>query len=154
MTPVLRHPYNWNKVSVAGALGYRWDARRCRLCFQLRKGNFNAVSLIRFLKTLRRHFRGRRVILLWDRLPGHKAKVMQAYLASQRHWLRMEWLPAYAPELNPIEFLWGHAKGGDLANQLVEDTDDVVAALCRELSRARRRNLGFSFLAHAGLSFA
>ena len=153
-TPVLTHPYNWNKVSVAAALAYRWDGRRCRLYFRLKKDNFNAASLIHFLRTLKRHFRGQRIILLWDRLPGHRAKAMNDYLAGQRHWLRVEWLPPYAPDLNPVELLWGHAKGGDLANQLVEDTDDVVQALCRELSRARRRQLGYSFLAHAGLSFA
>lgn len=153
MTPVLTHPYNWNKVSVAAALGYRWDGRRCRLYFRLKRGNFNAASLIDFLNILKRHFRGRRVILLWDRLPGHKAKAMTAYLASQRHWLRMEWLPPYAPDLNPVELLWGHAKGGELANQRVEDTYDVAEALGRELARARRRGLGFAFLAHAGLSF-
>jgi transposase len=40
---------------------------------------------------------------------------MKAYLASQRSWLVVERLPAYAPELNPAEKLWANLKGGELA---------------------------------------
>jgi transposase len=151
-TPVVTHPYRWNKVSVAGALAYRWDGRRCRLFFTIKPDSFNAPRLVQFLKGLKRHFRGRRVILLWDRLPGHKAALMSAYLATQRDWLKVEWLPAYAPELNPVEFLWGHAKGGELANKEAEDVEEMIESLRHELLRARRRDLGFSFLEHAGLS--
>lgn len=152
-TPVVTHPYRWNKVSVAGALAYRWDGRRCRLFFMIKSGSFNATRLVEFLKHLKRHFPGQKVILLWDRLPGHKAALMEDYLASQRDWLTVEWLPAYAPDLNPVEFLWGHAKGGELANQEVEDVEEVIESLRRELTRARRRDLGFGFLEHTGLSF-
>jgi len=150
-TPVLTHPYHWNKLSVGGALAYRWDGRRCRLLFRTLKGNFKAKDVIAFLKALKRHFRNRRVILLWDRLPGHKAKITQEYLSTQRSWLSLEWLPAYAPELNPVEQVWGHSKGTALANQNVEDLDDVADALRRGLRSVTSR-LGWSFLRHAGLS--
>ena len=151
-TPVLTHPYNWNKLSVGGALAYRWDGRRCRFFFRTIPDSFKAKDVIAFLRSLKRHFQGTRVILIWDRLPGHKARITQAYLHQQRHWLRTEWLPAYAPELNPTEYVWGHAKGGELANQAVLDLDDVSEALRRGLRRAA--GLGFSFLRHAGLSLA
>lgn len=152
-TPVLTHPFNWSKISVAAFLAYRWDGRRCRLLFRIQEGSFNAERLIAFLRSLKHHFRGQKVILLWDRLPAHRARVMTAFLNRQPHWLRMKWLPSYAPELNPTEFLWGHAKGGELANQSVWHPLDVIEALRRELMRARCRGLGFSFLKHAGLSF-
>ena len=100
-----------------------------------------------------KHFRGRRVILLWDRLNAHHSRVMRSYLAGQRDWLTTEWLPTYAPELNPVEFLWGNVKGKELANLAVEDTLDVVDALRLGLARARRQaSLGSAFLRHAGLS--
>jgi transposase len=152
-TPVLTHPYNWNKLSVAGALAYRWDGRRCRFLFRTIEDNFKATDIIVFLKTLKRHLRGRKVILIWDRLPGHKARITQQYLLTQRHWLKAEWLPAYAPDLNPTEYVWGHSKAGELANQPVEDLDDVADALRRGLRRVTSR-LGFAFLRHAGLSLA
>jgi transposase len=149
-TPVLIHPFNWRKLSVAGALAYRWDGRRSNFVFRTQAGNFNAEGIVGFLRALKRHFRGRRVILLWDRLPGHKAGKTQEYLRTQRHWLRMEWLPAYAPDLNPVELVWGHGKG-DLANQLIDDLDDVSEAWRRAL-RAVSHPLASAFLRHAGLS--
>ena len=149
----MSHPYHWKKVSVAGALAYRWDGRRCRLLFQTKPGNYNTEALIRFLRPLRSCFRGKKVILVWDRLNAHKSKEMARYLARQRRWLRVEWLPPYAPELNPVETLWGNVKGKELANLDVEDTLDVVDGLRAGLRRVQRGNLGFSFLQHAGLSF-
>jgi transposase len=92
------------------------------------------------------------VILIWDRLPGHKARLTQDYLRSQKAWLKTEWLPSYAPDLNPIELVWGHAKSGEIANQPFEDLDDVADTLRRQLRRVTSR-LGFAFLRHAGLSF-
>jgi transposase len=147
------HPFHWKKVSVAGALGYRWDGRRCRLYFQTKPDSYNTAAVIRFLRALQKHFRGRRVILLWDRLNAHRSRAMQSYLAGQRDWLTIEWLPTYAPELNPVEFLWGNVKGKELANLEVEDTFEVVDALRLGLARARRQaDLGSAFLRHAGLS--
>lgn len=152
-TPVVTHPYRWKKVSVSGALAYRWDGRRCRLLFQTKPDNYNTQALIGFLRLLRKALRGRKVILIWDRLNAHKSKGMMRYLGRQRSWLRVEWLPAYAPDLNPVEMLWGNVKGQELANLQVEDTLDVVDGLRLGLRRAqRRKNLGFAFLQHAGLS--
>jgi transposase len=43
--------------------------------------------------------------LLWDGLPAHRSRAMRAWLATQRSWLVVERLPAYATELNPTEGL-------------------------------------------------
>jgi transposase len=152
-TPVVRHPYHWKKVSVSAALAYRWDGRACRLVFQTKPGSYNTTTLIGFLRAVRRHFRGRKLILIWDRLNAHRSKQMTSYLTQQRRWLRVEWLPAYAPELNPVETLWGNVKGQEIANLEVHETLDVVDGLRKGLGRVRRKKLGFGFLAHAGLSF-
>lgn len=153
-TPVLIHAFNWQKISVAAALAYRWDGQRCRLYFQIRPGNYGAESLIAFLKELRRHFRGQRIILVWDGLPAHKSQIMQEYLQSQRHWLSEERLPGYAPDLNPVETLWGNIKGQELANRCSEDLGEAATAVCQGMARARQsQQLSFAFLHHAGLSF-
>lgn len=153
-TPVLIHAFNWSTISVCAAMGFRWDGRRSQLFFQTRKGSYNSESLIAFLQDLRRHLRGRKAILVWDGLPAHKSIVMQEYLHSQRSWLRVEPLPGYAPDLNPVETLWGNVKGQELANRCSEDLDEVETAVGSGFKRVRKsRTLPFSFLKHAGLTF-
>ena len=154
-TPVLIHAFNWGKISVAAALAYRWDGKRSRLYFQTRPGSYGADSLIVFLKQLRRPFRGQQVILVWDGLPAHKSCVMQTYLQSQRHWLSEERLPGYAPDLNPVETLWGNIKGQELANRCSANLGEAAQAVSQGLTRVRRQaqQLAFAFLDHAGLSF-
>lgn len=140
-------------MSVAAALAYRWDGQRGGLLFQLRAGSYNTESLIDFLQELQRHLRGRKVLLIWDRLPGHRSRQMLEYLHSQRHWLRVEWLPAYAPELNPVETLWANVKGQELANRCAEELEETVTALENGMARVGRSQLCFAFLDRAGLSF-
>jgi transposase len=153
-TPVLIHAFNWSTISVCAAMGFRWDGRRSQLFFQTREGSYNSESLIAFLQDLRRHLRGKKAILVWDGLPAHKSQVMKEYLHSQRSWLRVERLPGYAPDLNPVETLWGNVKGQELANRCSEDLDEVETAVGSGFKRVRKsRTLPFSFLKHAGLTF-
>lgn len=141
-------------MSIAAALGYRWDGRRSRLFFQTRRGSYNGESLIAFLKNLRRELRGRKAVLVWDGLPAHKSRRMQAYLRQQRRWLRVEKLPGYAPDLNPVEPLWGNLKGQELANRCAVDLAEAGRAVRGGMARVRRSpELPFSFLKYARLSF-
>lgn len=153
-TPVLRHSFNWNKASVSAAIGYRWDGRRCRLITQTIDGSYNAERLITFLDEVKHRMRGQKVILIWDGLPAHRSTLMNQYLRNQRDWLRVERLPGYAPDLNPVEMLWANVKGSELANRCAANLAEVVDALNRGLGRVLRScTLAFSFLHHAGLSF-
>jgi putative transposase len=66
----------------------------------------------------------------------------------------VERLPGYAPDLNPVETLWGNIKGQELANRCAEDLTEVARAIRRGMHRVRKSGkLPFSFLQHAGLSF-
>jgi putative transposase len=150
----LIHAFNWKKLSVAIALAFRWDFRRSGLCFQTRPGNYNDVTLIEFLTNLKREFRDRRVLLVWDGLPSHKSGPMQTYLRAQRSWLTVERLPGYAPDLNPAELVWGNVKGRELANLCADNLGEVEQELRTGLRRVRRSpTLAFAFLRHTGLSF-
>lgn len=154
-TPVLTHVGgHWKRLSIAGALAFRWDGRRTRFYFQTRPGTYKDVGLIAFLRQLKRHFRGQRIILIWDGLAGHRSDLMRAYLACQRGWLTAERLPGYAPELNPVEQVWGNLKRRELANVCAPDLRALHAPLragCRRLRDTPA--LPFSFLRHAGLGF-
>ncbi|MGA2110368.1 MAG: transposase, partial [Syntrophorhabdales bacterium] len=79
-----------------------------------------------FITELDDFLNGAKVTLLWDGLPSHRSKKMRKFLASQRHWLVVERLPAYAPELNPVEGMWGNLKGTELANCCAETIDEVL----------------------------
>jgi transposase len=78
---------------------------------------------------------------------------MAAFLATQRDWLLVERLPAYAPELNPVEQAWANLKGNELANVAAEGLNEVIAAAWHGIERIRATwHLPYSFLRHCGLS--
>jgi DDE superfamily endonuclease len=99
------HPFNWKKASMAAALCYGVRRGGPQLAFQLNPGNYDTDSLIGVLQEPHRFLGGEKATLLWDGLPAHRSRAMRAWLATQRSWLVVERLPAYAPELNPVEGL-------------------------------------------------
>jgi len=78
---------------------------------------------------------------------------MRAFLAIQRDWLVVERLPAYAPDLNPVEALWSNLKGQELANLAFDTLGEVIQASWQGIERVRRVWwLPYSFLRRTGLS--
>jgi transposase len=90
---------------------------------------------------------------VWDGLPAHCSHAMRAWLGRQRSWLVVEPLPAYAPELNPVEPLWSSLKGMELANLAADTLEELTAAAERGIQRIRHtHHLAYAFLRHGGLS--
>lgn len=146
-TPVLRHRFNWKRLSMAGALVYEPDGSDAELIFGLRPGAYNEWSLVDFLSDLHELLDGRKVTLVWDGLPSHRSKAMTSWLDEQRNWLRVERLPGYAHELNPVEGVWGNVKAKELANLCPDTVDDVEHAADDGLCRiGNDRELCFAFL--------
>src|SRR5215217_1583603 len=104
-TPIVRHHGHWKRASMAGICCYAPDGSRARLCCHAQPDSYNDHTLIEVLKQLRRFLRGRPATLIWDNLPSHHSRVMRDWLTSQRHWLQVEYLPAYAHDLDPVEGL-------------------------------------------------
>ena len=151
---MLVHAFNWKKMSVSAVLAFRWDGRRSRLFFRMKPDSYNTESLIDFLQDFRRELHGHRCILVWDGLMAHKSREMKLYLAGQTEWLTVERLPGYAPDLNPVEPLWGNIKQWELANRCAEELSQSCSAVRKGMARVKRsRNLAFAFLHHAGLFF-
>ncbi len=68
-------------------------------------------------------------MLVLDNGPIHTSKASRAALAQRAHWLRVEWLPKYAPELNDIEGVWRDLKRHHLAHQTFTGPDDLDGAI-------------------------
>ena len=118
-TPIQRCWYRHDRLSVISALTLAPYYRRLGLYFRLYTQNICTEEALEFIKSLHRHLR-RNMILVLDRWSVHRSAVRRL-LAQGAPWLEVEWLPAYAPELNPVEYVWGHVKYGDLANYLPDD---------------------------------
>ena len=150
-TPIVRMAFNWKRLSVIGALAVAPDLSRVRIFLSPRPGSVDGSAVIVFLRSLRRHVHAP-VLLVWDRLPAHVSRRCRDWIAGQRRWLEVEWLPPYAPELNPVEYLWSHLDATHLANFAPDDLCQLEAQVRRGIRRVRRTyDLAFAFLKHSGL---
>jgi len=151
-TPVLTHHFNWKRLSMSAAVCFRPDASEASLVFGIQSGSYNDESIMEFLTELHCHLGGDKVTLIWDGLPSHRSRAMQTFIKSQRSWLVVERLPAYAPDLNPVEQVWGNLKGSELANlclDTIAEAEEIAdEGLCRIGNDTR---LAFAFLRHCGL---
>jgi transposase len=153
-TPVLTHKFSWTKISVSAMVAYDPSGRRRpRLYFQAIQGSYNDETIIDVIKQLRRAFRGEPVVLIWDRLSSHKSESTRAFIAEQRDWLRMELLPPYGHDLNPVEGVWANLKGVDIANVCATTVDELYDVTGAGMGRIRRTpDLLRAFLAKTGLA--
>ena len=137
---------------MAAALCYGVRGGGAQLAFHVRAGNYDTDSLIEVLGELRRFLAGEKATLVWDALPAHRSRAMRAWLNRQRSWQVVERLPAYAPELNPVEGLWSSLKAVELANLTLPTLAEVIDQDHRGIDRVRRTpHLAYSFLRHTGL---
>jgi transposase len=149
-TPIIDDHVNWKRVSVIGGVAWHPQQSTTRLFASLRQGSIKSQDVVDFLRSLRRHIRGP-VVLIWDRLSSHRSRLVRDHLAKQEHWLRVEFFPPYAPELNPVEQMWANLCTGEFANYAADDIDMVQARIETGKRRMRRRDLGLGFIQHAGL---
>lgn len=92
------------------------QGKRPRIFFRLQPGSMDKYDFLELLHDLKIELHGKKLLLIWDGLPAHRAKEVKAYIQANRTWLRVERYPAYAPELSPVEFIWSPMKTKDLAH--------------------------------------
>ena len=131
-TPVMEMNFNWDKLSVIGGISLK------SIYFQIHEESIKSDEVIGFLDHLQRYIGGK-LLVIWDGLPAHRSKAVAEYLATTKGRVWVERLPAYAPELNPIEYLWGNVKGTDLANFSPKDLWELSTAAKKALTKRRRR---------------
>lgn len=134
-TPILRQWDRRDRLSAISALTVAPRRRRFGLYWALYRHNIRSPEVLRFLQALRRHV-PHGFTLIWDRHRPHRATCVTRWLARHRR-LVVEWLPAYAPELNPVEPVWSHTKYGDLANFAPDNLDTLEGAVVSSLGHTR-----------------
>lgn len=132
-TPILevfgRHR---DKVSVVAAVTVSPVRQRLGLYFATDPDDYlDNVDIAGFVRQLLRHLRGK-VVLVWDRGSNHRGDPIRDLL---RDYLRLsiEELPAYAPELNPVEQVWGYVKYGRLPNLVPRDLEQLHLTVLEHL---------------------
>jgi transposase len=131
-TPVLQFHFNWKTLSVMAGITW-WN-----FYFKLFPGSIKGPQIIEFLQHLMRHLR-RPLLVIWDGLPAHRSALVRAFVAAQGRRLTLEWLPAYAPELNPVEHIWSYLKQHELPNFCPRELGELSSTACAALRRMRRR---------------
>jgi transposase len=129
---VLQYHFNWKLLSAMAGITW-W-----RFYFRLFPGAIRGPQVIEFLTHLLAHLPGR-LLVIWDGLPAHRSRLVQHWVASQQARLELERLPAYAPELNPVEYLWGYWKQHELPNFCPKNFAELSHHARRALRRMRRR---------------
>jgi putative transposase len=124
-TPILKVPgRKRQKVSLIAALSIAPRGQRLGLYFHdYSDRHITQHEAAAFLRDLLQHLRGR-VHVVWDRGNTHKGEAIRKVLKDYPR-LTLHWLPPYAPELNPVEFLWNHIKYGRTANYTPRDLAEL-----------------------------
>jgi transposase len=136
-TPVQRAWDRHDRLSAIAALTVSPSRRHIGSYYQWHRRNLRTPEVIAFLRALHQQVR-RKIMVIWDRWNVHRSAAR--YFQRQRPgWFEFEWLPAYAPELDPVEQEWNHAKYSALANYVPDDLADLEVGLLLALEEQRSR---------------
>src|SRR3954451_8629025 len=146
-TPVLPEWQTSDHLSVMGGV-----TPEGRIYTLVRQESLNGLHTIEFLKHLIRHV-GSRLLVIWDGSPIHRRAAVKEFLASDAgRGLRVERLPPYAPDLNPVEGAWQHLKHVEMRNLVCLDLEELHLELHLAVGRLRKKpRLIRSFFVGAGL---
>lgn len=137
-TPVLRHRASHrDKDSVAAALTLSPRRGHVSLYYQTYPNHHVDSDLYaHFIHELLRHLRGE-LILIHDQGNMHRGPALRELQETFARRLQIDPLPAYAPELNPVEQLWNHLKDEELANYAPRDVPELDRTVRSCLEEAR-----------------
>ncbi len=131
-TPVVDEWQTRDHLSVMGAL-----TTPGRVYTLVRQKSLTGVETVEFLWHLGTQIKGP-VLVIWDRSPIHRrANVTEFVMEVGTEGLRLEPLPAYAPDLNPVEWLWRHLKEVEMANLTCLDLEELHEEFHLALERIR-----------------
>ncbi len=145
--------YSWDRrdrLSTISAITVSPERRRLGLYFDICDHNIVTDDFETFVETVLRRLR-RPIILVMDRWQVHRAGALRLLQRFPKR-VEIEWLPAYAPDLNPVEQIWNRTKYTDLANYIPNDILSLGREVARSIRYTRSQHaLLRSFFRHCGL---
>lgn len=130
-TPVVRtsgQRQSLNVISAVNARGEFWAVTYT--------GKLNAESFVCFLQNFMASQVGR-IFLVVDGHPAHKANAVRNYIKSLKGRLELHFLPPYAPDLNPDEFVWSHMKNNGVSKKPLKTNESLQSRVDHDLNRIR-----------------
>lgn len=146
-TPVIDEWQTHDHLSVMAAV-----TTKAKVYTLIRDEPFTGLHCIRFLKRLL-GLVSRKLLVVWDRSPIHRRRAVKSYIENVgESRLAVEFLPAYAPELNPVEWLWAQMKDVEICNKPCMDLEELHEKLHVAIHRIRQHpGLVYSFFDGAKL---
>lgn len=145
-TPILDEWQTRDHLSVMGGVTARGE-----MYSMVRPTSLNGLHTIEFLVHMGR-LGADRLLVIWDGSPIHRRAEVKAFLAEAGDAIHLESLPSYAPDLNPVEWLWRHLKEVEMRNLACGDLEQLHQELHLALGRVRQKSrLIGSFFEGAGL---
>ncbi|GAA4457728.1 hypothetical protein GCM10023189_28910 [Nibrella saemangeumensis] len=130
-TPVVKEKAgrdHWNLIAAIAPNG--------RIYVGYQNQAFTGEDLVWFLEKLCSRYRKRNLLVIWDGLKAHSGEAVKAFLAARPGRVHLERLPAYSPELNPVELVWSHLKRS-LKNQVFCKLADLQEAVEEQIKLMR-----------------
>lgn len=132
-TPVVEEWQTRDHLSVMGGV-----TPRGKVYTLVRPRSLNGLDTIEFLLHLGR-LAADRLLVVWDGSPIHRRAEVSAFVAEARGAIVVERLPSYAPDLNPVEWLWRHLKDVELRNLSCQDLEQLHLEFHLALGRIRQK---------------
>jgi transposase len=147
LRPILKEWQTRDHLSVMGAVTPQGKAYSL-----VHQESLSGVDTVAFLTHLLR-MAGQRLLVIWDGSPIHRCTEVRQFLAEgAARWIHVEALPPYAPDLNPVEWMWTHLKDVEMRNLACLDLEQLHMEFHLALGRTRQSpSLVTSFFAGAGL---
>jgi transposase len=136
--PVVFHAPTRKSIGIFGAV----TNNDGRLVTQLNGKKFDAAAFLVFLtKLLRYHWhKGHLMIVVVDNARWHHAKALQPWLEEHRNRIRLDFLPPYSPNLNPVERVWKLTRRLCTHNRYFPELDDLIEIVSAQFTTWRKPN--------------
>jgi transposase len=147
-TPVVERPGQRQSISAASAV-----SAKGAFWFATYKGGLTGELFVELLQKLM-YRRKKKVHLVLDGLPAHKKAVVKDYVASTEGKLTLHFLPGYAPDLNPDELVWSHAKRTGVARRPLQAGEKLDERVSEQLANiGNNPRLVRSFFKHPDVAY-
>lgn len=148
-TPVVSTTGQRQKINAISAISARGE-----FWCQEYSGKLNAARFVEFLKDF---MKGRSYRVYWvvDGHPSHKAKLVKEYVRSTGGRLELHFLPPYAPDLNPDEFVWQYVKANGVSKKPLRKNESLRDRVVQDLAALKRnKKLLRSFFMAKSVAYA